>query len=297
MSTTFPMLKSDAAQSGVFALNGQREIHRLGFGAMRLTGPGIWGDPKDPAEARKVLQRVVELGINFIDTADSYGPEVSERLIAEALHPYPKDLLIATKGGLTRQGPERWAVVGRAEYIEQCVEMSLRRLRLDCIELYQLHRIEPKVPVEETVGVLKRMQQAGKIKYIGLSEVSVAQIEKVRNLVPIVSVQNRYNLGDRNSEEVLNYCEKNNLGFIPWFPVAEGELARPGGALDQSAKRHGATVAQLALAWLLHRSPVILPIPGTSSRQHLEENTAAASLKLEDQEWAEIERAAGSKAG
>jgi aryl-alcohol dehydrogenase-like predicted oxidoreductase len=263
---------------------------------MRITGPGIWGEPKDPAEAKRLLRRVVELGVNFIDTADSYGPEVSERLIAEALHPYPRGLVIATKGGLTRQGPERWAPVGRPEYLQQCVEMSLRRLRLDCIELYQLHRIDPRVPAEETFGALKAMQDAGKIRHIGLSEVSVQEIEQARRVLPVVSVQNLYNLGNRQSEAVLNYCEQHCLGFIPWFPIAAGDLARAGGALDRTAKRHGATVGQLALAWLLQRSPVMLPIPGTSSIAHLEENVAAAGVKLTDAEWREVEAGAQSRA-
>jgi Predicted oxidoreductases (related to aryl-alcohol dehydrogenases) len=263
---------------------------------MRITGPGIWGEPKDPAEAKRLLRRVVELGVNFIDTADSYGPEVSERLIAEALHPYPAGLVIATKGGLTRQGPERWAPVGRAEYIQQCVEMSLRRLRVDCIELYQLHRIDPRVPVEETLGILKEMQQAGKIRHVGLSEVSVEEIERARRILPIVSVQNLYNLGNRQSEAVLGYCERHKLGFIPWFPIAAGDLTKPGGPLDQLAKRHGATVGQLALAWLLQRSPVMLPIPGTSSVAHLEENVAAGALKLTAADWREVEEIAQSRA-
>lgn len=292
MSTT---LKSHAADSGTFSLGGERTVHRMGFGAMRITGPGIWGEPKDPAEAKRVLRRVVELGVDFIDTANSYGPEVSERLIAETLHPYPKGLVIATKGGLTRQGPDQWAPVGRAEYLRECVELSLRRLRVDCIELYQLHRIDPKVPVEESLGALKALQKEGKIRHIGLSEVSVAEIERARKIVPIVSVQNLYNLSNRQSEPVLEYCAKHRLGFIPWFPMAAGDLARPGGVLDTAAKRHGATVSQLALAWLLHRSPVMLPIPGTSSVAHLEENVAASSLRLSEAEWAEIEQAGKGK--
>ncbi|QYM79089.1 aldo/keto reductase [Horticoccus luteus] len=292
MKSSTSLSSVDAARSGEFQLAPGWEVHRLGFGAMRITGRGIWGEPKDPAAMRRLLQRVVELGVNFIDTADSYGPEVSERLIAEALHPYPAGVLIATKGGLTRQGPERWAPVGRPEYIQQCVEMSLRRLRVDCIELYQLHRIDPKVPAEETLGVLKKMQDAGKIRHVGLSEVTVKEIEAARRILPIVSVQNHYNLGNRKSEAVLEYCERERLGFIPWFPMAAGELAKAGGPLDRAAQRHGATVGQLALAWLLHRSPVILPIPGTSSVAHLEENVAAAGLKLADAEWQEIEKAA-----
>ena len=294
MSTSTFHARADAAQSGVFSLGENCSVHRMGFGAMRITGPGIWGEPKDPAQARRVLQRAVELGVNLIDTADSYGPEVSERIIAEALYPYPNGLVIATKGGLTRQGPDQWAPVGRPEYLQQCVEMSLRRLRVDCIELYQLHRIDPKVPAEESLGVLKEMQKAGKIRHVGLSEVSVAELQWARKIMPIVSVQNLYNIGNRQSEGVLDFCEKHDVGFIPWFPIAAGELTRAGGALDQIAKRHGATVGQLALAWLLHRSPVMLPIPGTSSVTHLEENIAAAALQLSETEWDEIEVAAKS---
>ncbi len=290
MTTT--TLSANAAASGTFNLGNDLPIHRLGFGAMRITGKGIWGEPENPEEARRVLQRAVELGVNFIDTADSYGPEVSERLIAEALHPYPAGLVIATKGGLTRQGPEQWAPVGRPEYIQQCVEMSLRRLKLERIDLYQLHRIDPKVPAEETLGALEELQRAGKIHHIGLSEVSTKEIKRAKKIVSIVSVQNRYNLVDREHEEVLNYCEKHNLGFIPWFPVAAGDLAQPGGRLDHAAQKHNATVAQLSLAWLLHRSPVVLPIPGTSSVDHLEENVAAADLKLSQEEWEEVEKAA-----
>jgi pyridoxine 4-dehydrogenase len=285
-------LSADAAASGTFKLGGDLPIHRLGYGAMRITGKGIWGEPKDPDEARRVLRRAVELGINFIDTADSYGPEVSERLIAEALHPYPKGLVIATKGGLTRSGPGEWAPVGRPEYLRQCVELSLRRLRVDRIDLYQLHRIDPKVPAEETLGALQDLQKAGKIHHIGLSEVSVKEIEHARKLVKVVSVQNLYNLSDRKHDDVVTYCEKNNIGFIPWFPVAAGDLAKPGGVLDTAAKTHDATVSQLALAWLLHRSPVMLPIPGTSSVAHLEENTAAAWLQLKPEEWQAIEKSA-----
>jgi len=287
--------ESDAVKSGVFKIGGDMPVHRLGFGAMRITGHGVWGEPKEPAEARRVLRRTVELGINLIDTADSYGPEVSERLIAEALHPYPKGLVIATKGGLTRSGPDKWAPVGRPEYLRQCVEMSLRRLKVDRIDLYQLHRIDPKVPAAETLGALRELQVAGKIRHIGLSEVSVAEIEQARKTVAVVSVQNLYNIGNRQSEAVLDYCAKNSLGFIPWFPLAAGEMARPGSALDQAAKKHGATVSQLALAWLLQRSPVILPIPGTSSVAHLEENQGAVSVKLSETEWAEIGKATAEK--
>jgi aryl-alcohol dehydrogenase-like predicted oxidoreductase len=284
--------KPAAAGSGVFKLGGDLPVYRLGFGAMRITGPGIWGEPKDPAAARRLLRKVVDLGVNLIDTADSYGPEISERLIAEALHPYPKGLVIATKGGLTRSGPEQWAPVGRPEYLRQCVELSLRRLKLDCIDLYQLHRIDPKVPVAETLGALKELQQAGKIRHLGLSEVSVQEIEQARKTVAIVSVQNLYNLGNRQSEAVLDYCAKHGLGFIPWFPLAAGEMARPGGPLDRAAKTHGVTVAQLALAWLLQRSPVMLPIPGTASLAHLKENMGAAAVRLTSAEWAAIEKTA-----
>jgi pyridoxine 4-dehydrogenase len=290
----------DAAASGPFTLGGDLKVNRLGFGAMRLTGPGIWGEPKDPEEARRVLRRAVELGVNFIDTADAYGPEVSERLIAEALHPYRKEFVIATKGGFTRQGPDQWAPVGRAEYLRQQLEMSLRRLRLERIELYQLHRIDPRTPLEESLGALKEFQAQGKIRHIGLSEVRPQEIEQARKIVPIVSVQNLYNLSDRKHEAVLQYCEMHNLGFIPWFPVASGKLARARTPLDETARRqdpldeiagrHGVTVAQLSIAWLLHRSPVMMPIPGTSSVKHLEENVAAAGVHLDEREWAELER-------
>jgi pyridoxine 4-dehydrogenase len=277
---------------GTFALGGDLTVNRLGFGAMRITGTGIWGEPKDREEARKVLKRAVDLGINFIDTADSYGPEVSENIIAEALHPYPKDLVIATKGGFCRSGPNKWEQVGRPEYLRQCVEMSLRRLKVERIDLYQLHRIDPKVPVEESLGALKDFQKAGKIRHIGLSEVSVEEIERAAKTVEIVSVQNQYNLSFRKHEAILNYCEQHKLGFIPWFPVAAGKLAQPGGVLDQAAQRHKASVAQLSIAWLLHRSPVMLPIPGTSSVKHLEENVASADVELSPNEWEAIEAAA-----
>lgn len=257
---------------------------------MRITGNGIWGDPQDPDEVRRVLRRAVELGVNFIDTADSYGPAVSEPLIGSTLSPYPKGLVIATKGGLTRQGPDRWAPVGRPEYLRQQLEMSLRHLRLERIDLYQLHRIDPKVPVEESLGALKNAQKEGKIRHIGLSEVSVAEIERAQKTVPIVSVQNLYNLFDRQHEPVLEYCQKRNIAFIPWFPVGAGKLAQPGGPLDQVARRHGASVAQLSIAWLLHHSPVMLPIPGTSRVPHLEENIASAGLHLDDAEWSALEK-------
>ena len=275
-----------------FKLGGQLEIHRLGFGAMRITGEGIWGEPKDREAAKQVLRRAVELGVDFIDTADAYGPAVSEMLIGEALSPYKQGVVVATKGGLTRQGPNKWLPVGRPEYLTQQVEMSLRHLKLDAIELWQLHRFDPKVPVEDSLGAIKRLQTQGKIKFVGLSEVNVEEIERARKVVEIVSVQNEYNIGNRKSEAVLDYCDKNNIGFIPWFPVAAGKLAQPGGKLDEAAKKHGATVAQLSLAWLLHRSPVILPIPGTSSVAHLEENMKAADLELSDSEWQALEAAA-----
>ena len=268
------------------------EVNRLGFGAMRLTGKGIWGEPKDVNEAKRVLKRAVELGVNFIDTADSYGPAVSEPLIGEALAPFPKGLVIATKGGLTRQGPDRWLPVGRPEYLAQQVEMSLRFLRTEVIDLWQLHRIDPKVPLEESLGVIAKLQQEGKIRHVGLSEVKPAEIDRARKVVEIVSVQNRYNLADRQHEDVLEYCEKQGLAFIPWFPVAAGKLAQPGGTLDTIGQRHGATVAQLSIAWLLHRSPVVLPIPGTSSVAHLEENLKTAQIPLSDAELNELERAA-----
>ena len=275
-----------------FKIGGDLEVNRLGFGAMRLTGNGIWGEPKDVDEAKRVLKRAVELGVNFIDTADSYGPAVSERLIGEALAPFPKGLVVATKGGLTRQGPNQWLPVGRLEYLAQQVEMSLRFLKTEVIDLWQLHRIDPKVPVEESLGVIAKLQQEGKIRHVGLSEVKPAEIERVRKVIKIVSVQNLYNVGNRQHEDVLEYCEKGGLGFIPWFPVAAGKLAQPGGKLDTIAKHHGATVAQLSIAWLLHRSPVVLPIPGTSSTAHLEENLKAAEVHLSDTELSEIESAA-----
>jgi aryl-alcohol dehydrogenase-like predicted oxidoreductase len=287
-------LTVNAAASGTFRIGGDLTVNRLGYGAMRITGEGIWGEPKNADEARKVLRRAVEMGVNFIDTADSYGPEVSEQLIAEALYPYPKDLVIATKGGLVRTGPNQWHPVGRPEYLHQEVEMSLRRLRLQRIDLYQLHRIDPQVPVEESLGKLKELQKAGKIRHIGLSEVKPNEIERARKTAEIVSIQNKYNLSDRAHEDTLRYCEKHNLGFIPWFPVAAGKLAASGGPLDSTAREHGATVAQLSLAWLLHRSKVMLPIPGTSSVKHLEENIAAADLQLSDEEWQKLERAAQS---
>ena len=281
-----------AKVSGTLTIGGDLKVNRLGYGAMRITGKGIWGEPKDPETAKKVLRRAVELGVNFIDTADSYGPEVSERLIGEALAPYADGVVIATKAGLTRQGPDQWLPVGRPEYLQQEVEMSLRRLKLERIDLWQLHRIDPKVPVEESLGVIKKMQEQGKIKHVGLSEVKPHEIDQARKVVDIVSVQNLYNIGDRTHEDVVDYCVKHGLAFIPWFPVAAGKLAQPGGKLDAAAKRHGTTLSQLSIAWLLHRSPVMLPIPGTSSVGHLEENVAAAGVKLSDAEWKEIESSA-----
>ena len=263
---------------------------------MRITGEGIWGDPKDPAECKRLLKRLPDMNVNFIDTADAYGPYVSEDLIAEALHPYPKDLVIATKGGLTRPGPMKWGTVGRAEYLRQCVEMSLRRLKVERIDLYQLHRFDPKVPAEESLGELKKMQEEGKINEIGLSEVTVAEIEQSQKIVRIASVQNKYNITDRVYEDVVEYCTKNKVAFIPWFPLAAGALTKPGGVLDNLAKAHQATTSQIALAWLLRRSPVILPIPGTSRIQHLEENVAAAELKLTQGEWQSLEEAAKNAA-
>jgi pyridoxine 4-dehydrogenase len=275
-----------------FNIGGDLEVNRLGFGAMRLTGKGIWGEPKEVDEAKRVLKRAVELGVNFIDTADSYGPAVSERLIGEALSPFPEGLVVATKGGVTRQGPDQWLPVGRPEYLAQQVEMSLRFLKTEVIDLWQFHRIDPQVPVEESLRVIAKLQQEGKIRHVGLSEVKPAEIDQARKVIDIVSVQNLYNIGDRQHEDVLEYCEKDGLAFIPWFPVAAGKLAEPGGKLDAIAKRHGATVAQLSIAWLLHRSPVVLPIPGTSSVAHLEENLKAAEIFLSDSELKEIERAA-----
>ncbi|MGN9765014.1 aldo/keto reductase [Micromonospora sp. SD12] len=284
--------KQPAKASGTYRIGGDLQVDRLGYGAMQLTGPGVWGDPKDPAEAVRVLRRAYELGVTFIDTADSYGPFVSEMLIREALHPYADDLVIATKAGLTRSGPNDWRPVGRPEYLRQQCELSLRHLGLDSIGLYQLHRIDPQVPLADQLGELALLKQEGKIRHIGLSEVSVEQIEAARAITPIVSVQNLYNLADRSAEAVLEHCERNDLAFIPWFPIATGELARPGGPLDEISTGHGATAAQLALAWLLRRSPVMLPIPGTSSVAHLEENVAAAEVRLTDDEYAALAKAA-----
>lgn len=290
MSTNVASRPADAA--GTFRLGGDLPVNRLGYGAMQLTGPGVWGDPRDPEEAARVLRRAVELGVNFIDTADSYGPFVSEQLIRTALHPYPDDLVIATKAGLTRSGPGDWRPVGRPEYLRQQAELSLRHLGVDRIDLYQLHRIDPQVPLADQLGELVALQQEGKIRHIGVSQVSVEQLQQAREIAEIVSVQNLYNLANRTDEAVLDYAERENIAFIPWFPIATGELARPGGPLDAIATRHGATPAQLALAWLLRRSPVMLPIPGTSSVAHVEENTAAAQITLSDSEFEELSAAA-----
>lgn len=275
--------------SGTFNLGNALPVNRLGFGAMRLTGSNIWGNPKDPKSAIEVLRHVIELGVNFIDTADSYGPEVSENLIAEALYPYPKGLVIATKGGLTRPSPTQCEPVGRPEYLKQCVEMSLRRLRLERIDLYQFHAIDRKVPLEESLGALRQMQEQGKIRFIGVSNFSVSEIERGKKVVDIVSVQNRYNVADRHSEDVLRYCEKNQLAFIPWYPIASGELTNVQGALGRLAKAKGVTNAQIALAWLLNHSKVMLPIPGTSSLEHLEENVGSAAIKFTVEELAKLE--------
>jgi aryl-alcohol dehydrogenase-like predicted oxidoreductase len=273
-----------ATGAGAFDIGGDLTVNRLGFGAMRLTGDGIWGEPRDPDECKRVLRRAVELDVNLIDTADSYGPEVSERLIAEALYPYPDDLVIATKGGFTRSGPNQWHPNGRPEYLRQACEGSLARLRLERIELYQLHRVDPKVPLEESLGALIELRDEGKIARIGVSNVSVDQLHRAREVTAIVSVQNRYNLIDRVAEDVLEDCEREGNAFIPWFPLSTGKLATHGGPLTQIAERHGATPAQIALAWLLHRSEVMLPIPGTASVKHLEENIGAARIKLSGDE-------------
>ena len=277
-----------AAKSGEFVIGGDLPVWRLGFGAMRITGKGIWGEPKDYEEAIRVLRRAVELGINFIDTADSYGPEVSERLIGEALYPYPAGLVIATKAGFDRTGPDQWTMNGRPEHLRSACEGSLRRLKGERIDLYQLHRIDPAYPAEDQLGMLKDLQTQGKIRHIGLSEVSVAQIKHARTIVPIVSVQNRYSLADRAAEDVLEYCERENIGFIPWFPLGAGELAAPGGKLARTAEELKITTSQLALAWLLWRSPVMLPIPGTSRVNHLEENVATAAVIVDDRKMREL---------
>ena len=281
------------ASNATFKIGGDLEVNRLGFGAMRITGEGNWGWPADRGNAVKVLRRTIELGVNLIDTADAYGPETSELLIAEALYPYRKGLVIATKGGLTRPVPDQPVLDGRPEHLKQALDASLKRLRLERIDLYQLHFVDPKVPIEESVGALKQMQDAGKIRHVGLSNVDPNEIARARKVVPIVSVQNRYNIEDRNSENVLAYCEKENLGFLPWFPIGGDRGLRPDNPLNVAAKAHGVSVYQVALAWLLERSPVMLPIPGTSSLAHLEENVAAAKLHLTPEDWKAIDAIAG----
>jgi len=283
-----------AARAGEFLIGNDLRVTRLGFGAMRITGSGIWGPPADRAEAVRVLRRAVELGVNFIDTADSYGPGVSEEIIAEALHPYPANLVIATKGGYERPGPNRWIENGKPQHLRSACEGSLRRLRLDRIDLYQLHRIDPKVPPEDQLGALKALQAEGKIKHIGLSEVTVRQIQHAQTIVSIVSVQNRYSLADRGSEDVLEYCEKQKMGFIPWFPLAAGKLSGKESPISRVAAQLKATPSEVALAWLLARSKVMLPIPGTSNVKHLEENVAAAALRMDKSEMQELARKASA---
>lgn len=286
-------MTTTAAPSGAFRIGGDLDVTRLGYGAMRILGPGTWGDPPDRAEAIKVLRRLPEVGVDFVDTADSYGPDVSEELIREALHPYD-GITVATKAGMTRQGPGKWAPVGRPEYLRQCCLMSMRRLGVERIDLFQLHRIDPLVPRDEQFGLLKELQDEGLVRHVGLSEASVEDIVEASGVVDITTVQNRYNLEDRRYEDVLEHCERNSIGFIPWAPLAAGDLARPDGPLARIAQRHGASAGQVALAWLLRRSPVMLPIPGTSSVEHLEENVAAAELELDDAEVAELDAASSS---
>jgi len=283
MSTT----TATKSHAGVFSIGGDIPVNRLGFGAMRITGKGIWGEPDDKEESLRTLRKLPELGVNFIDTADSYGPEVSERLIREALHPY-RGLTIATKAGLVRTGPDVWIPLGRPEYLRQEVLLSIRRLGVERLDLWQLHRIDPKVPQNEQFEAIKAMQKEGLIRHVGLSEVKVSEIEAAQKFFKVATVQNLYNLGNRASEDVLNYCEKQNIGFIPWFPLAAGDLAKPGSRLEAIAKKHNAVPSQIALAWLLQRSPVMLPIPGTSKVKHLEENVAGANIKLSDAEFAEL---------
>ncbi len=291
--TTTDATTRPATASGTFSIGGELPVVRLGYGAMRITGEGIWGEPDDRDEAKAVLRRAVELGVNLIDTADSYGPEVSERLIAEALHPYPDDLVIATKAGLTRAGPGDWRPVGHPDSLRQQCELSLRRLKVEAIDLFQLHRIGPDVPAEDQFGVLRDLRDEGKVRCLGLSEVDVDEITAAQAVAPIASVQNRYNLTDRSAEDVLDHCEAEGMGFLPWNPVAAGDLARPGAPLDRIAEGHDASVSQLALAWLLRRSEVMLPIPGTSSVAHLEENVGASTVELSDSEYDELLAAAG----
>ena len=284
-------MRSLNAMNEKFSIGGDLEVRRLGFGAMRITGNGIWGPPNDPDAARALLRRVLELGVNLIDIADSYGPEVSENLIAEALHPYPEGLVIATKGGLRRTGPGRWPRDARPERLKECCEGSLRRLRLERIDLYQLHAPDAAVPLEDSLGALKELQEEGKIRHVGVSNVSLDELERARRVVDVVTVQNRYSVVARDSEDVLEACEEAGIGFIPWFPLATGDLSRPGGGLDELARARGVTPGQVALAWLLARSPVMLPIPGTSSVEHLEENVRAADLRLSDEELRQIDQA------
>jgi len=285
------MTSINAARSGTFRIGGDLEVNRLGFGAMRITGNGIWGDPEDPTEARRTLRRLPELGINFIDTADSYGPHVSEDLIAAELAPYKQGLVVATKAGLTRHGPEIWIPCGRPEYLRQCVLMSLRRLKQERLDLWQLHRIDSKVPRDEQFGVIAQMQKEGLIRHVGLSEVNVEEIQAAAKFFPVATVQNLYNLVNRQSETVLEYCEQHGIGFIPWYPLAAGKLSEPGGAVAEVAQRIGAAPSQVALAWVLQRSPVMLPIPGTGKVKHLEENTAAAALRLSEQDFRALDAA------
>ncbi len=280
----------NAAAAGTVAIGGDLPVNRMGFGAMRLTGPGIWGEPADPDECRRVLRRALDLGVNLIDTADAYGPEVSERLIAEALYPYPEDLVIATKGGLTRPGPGRWNPNGRPDHLRKACEGSLRRLRINQIDVYQLHRPDPRVPLEESVGALVQLKAEGKIRHIGLSNVTVDQLERAEKLTPIVSVQNRYSLLDRTSESMLEVCSQEGIAFIPWNPLEAGKLTQPGGAVSEIAGRDHATPGQVVLAWLLARSPAMLPIPGTSKLSHLDENLAAVALRLAPADLAELDR-------
>ena len=287
-----------AEASGMFTIGGDLQVYRLGFGAMRITGEGIWGSPANKQEAIAVLRRALELGINLIDTADSYGPEVSELLIAEALYPYPRELVIATKAGYVRPGPYQWVPDGRPEHLRKALEGSLRRLRLDHIDLYQFHHPDPKVPFEVSVGEFAKMRQEGKIRHVGLSNVTIDQLARAQEIVPIVTVQNHYNLADRQSENMtpaeseamVDICARLGIGFIPWYPLATGELARQGGLLDQIARRHHATPSQIAIAWLLQRSSTMLPIPGTSSVKHLEENVQGATIKLTQEEFVALDR-------
>ncbi len=291
------MTDLDAANAGSFSIGGQTPVNRLGYGAMRVTGPGIWGPPADKAGALRTLERLPELGVDFIDTADSYGPDVSEELLAEALHPYRSHsggLFIATKAGLTRPGPDRWIPSGKPDYLIAQAKKSLRKLRVEQIDLWQLHRIDPRVPAGEQFGAVKALLDEGLIKYAGLSEVSVAEIKAAAKVFPVATVQNRYNLADREHEDVLDYCAAQGIGFIPWYPLAAGDLAKPGSPLAAIAEARGATPSQIALAWILKRSPVMLPIPGTSQVAHLEENVAAADIDLSDAEFAAIDRASKS---